>query len=101
MTHGAGGHLKCIPTEFAAAGRDAVSLVMFCVFWENESKTQSDGPGRQITAFPRPKGDIYVADAEANKVRLLYLRVRPELTWTLPTPFCRRSQPLVLNFPRM
>jgi len=30
---------------------------------------------RQITAFPRPKCDLYVADAEASKVRLLLPRV--------------------------
>jgi hypothetical protein len=30
--NGAGDDLKRIPAEFAAAGRDAVSLVMFCVF---------------------------------------------------------------------
>jgi hypothetical protein len=41
-----------------------------------ETETQSDGPAaRQTTAFPRPKTNLFVADAEANKVRLLLPRV--------------------------
>jgi hypothetical protein len=57
------------------------------ISWERK-QTQSDGPDRQITAFPKPKSNLYVADAEANKVRLLYL----ELSWTLPTPFPSRRR---------
>ena len=37
----------------------------------------------QITAFPQPKCILFLADAEANKVRLLYL----ELSQTAPTRF--------------
>ncbi|KAF8493438.1 hypothetical protein F5888DRAFT_823490 [Russula emetica] len=35
-------------------------------FWER-MQTQSDGSGPQTTAFPQPKTNLYVADAEANK----------------------------------
>ncbi len=41
--------------------------------------TQTEGTGlvgtRQVTAFPQPKSSLYIADAEANKVRLFYLEL--------------------------
>lgn len=57
------------------AGRGAVSLVKFFEHFGERMQTQSDGPDRQNSAFPRPKSSLYVADAEANKVRLLYLEL--------------------------
>jgi hypothetical protein len=91
----AGGNLRRIPTEFAATGQDAVSLVnSLRILWKECKLKAVDF---QITAFPQPKCLLFIADAEAIKVRLLYL----ELSQTPPTPFLRRSQRLVLNFPRI
>lgn len=71
--------LRGTPIEFAVAGQDAVSLVnSLRVLWK---KFKLKAVNTQITAFPRPKCTLFVADAEANKVRLIYL----ELSQTVPT----------------
>jgi hypothetical protein len=66
-----GGNLRRKPTEFAATGQDAVSLVnSLRVLWKECKLKAVD---LQITAFPQPKCTLFIADAEANKVCLLYL----------------------------
>jgi hypothetical protein len=72
--NGAGGsNLRCIPTEFAATGQDAVSLVKSLrILWKECKLNAVD---LQITAFPQPKCTLFIADAEANKVRLLCLKL--------------------------
>lgn len=59
-------------------------------------QTQSDGPDRQVSAFPQPKSSLYVADAEANKVRLLHLGS----TWTFPTPVLQAIITSRTKFPK-
>ncbi|KAH9998648.1 cytochrome P450 [Russula vinacea] len=52
--------------EFAATGKDAVSMVSSLRVYGRNAKLKA--VDLQITAFPQPKCTLFVADAEANKV---------------------------------
>lgn len=65
-------------TVFAEAGRDAIVVVISQCTSRGEYKLKE--ANLQITALPQPKCALYLADATAIKVRLLY----PGLIYTPP-----------------
>ena len=78
--------------EFVTAGQDAFPVVRFPAHFMAE--TQLKAVNLQYSAFPVPESMIYIADAAAIKVRLLYA-IRDILLILV----CRRSQPTMPGFP--